>query len=52
MSLAIYLIPVLLVVVVISGIGMMILGISDTVHGLNGWVKRTTPGNGKPSFYR
>jgi hypothetical protein len=52
MSLAIYLIPVLLVVVVISGIGMMILGISDTVHGRNGWVKRTTPGNGKPSFYR
>jgi hypothetical protein len=35
MTLAIYLIPVLLVVVVISGVGMMILGVSEAIHGLS-----------------
>jgi len=34
MTLALYLTPVLLVVVVISGVGMMILGVSKTIHGL------------------
>jgi hypothetical protein len=52
MTLAIYLIPVLLVVVVISSIGMTILGISETVHGLSKWAKRITQGDGKPDFYR
>jgi hypothetical protein len=52
MTLAIYLMPVLLVVVVISGVGMMILGVSETIHGLSERVKRVTHGNGKPGFYR
>lgn len=33
-SLAIYLIPVLLVVAVVTGVGMTILGISQTIYGL------------------
>jgi hypothetical protein len=52
MTLAIYLMPVLLVVVVISGVGMMILGVSETVHGLSERVKRVTQGNGKLGLYR
>jgi len=52
MTLAIYLIPVLLVVVVVSGIGMMILGFSETIHGLSARGKRATQGNGEPGFYR
>jgi hypothetical protein len=52
MTLAIYLIPVLLVVVVISGVGMTILGISETIHGLSKWAKRMTQGDRKPGFYR
>jgi len=34
-TLAVYLTPVLLVVAVISGVGMMILGVSETIYGLN-----------------
>ena len=34
-TLAIYLIPVLLVVAIISGLGMMILGVSGTIYGLS-----------------
>ncbi len=52
MTLAIYLTPVLLVVVVISGVGMMILGVNETIHGLGERVKRATQGTGKPDFYR
>jgi hypothetical protein len=52
MSLAIYLIPVLVVVVVISSVGMMILGISETIHGFNARLKRITPGSGRPGYYR
>jgi hypothetical protein len=51
-TLAIYLIPVLLVVVVVSGIGMMILGISETIYELGAWVKRMLQSNGTPSSYR
>ena len=52
MTLAIYLTPVLLVVVVISGAGMMILGLSETIHGLGERGRRVTRGNGKPDFDR
>jgi len=52
MTLAIYLTPVLLVVVIISGVGMMILGISETMHGVSKWVKQMTQEDGKPDFYR
>jgi hypothetical protein len=45
MTLAVYLIPVLLVVVVISGVGMMLVGVGETTHGLNERVKRSTSGN-------
>jgi hypothetical protein len=51
-TLAIYLVPVLLVVVVVSGVGMMILGVSETLHGLSERVKRVTHRNGRPGFYR
>jgi len=50
--LAVYLIPVLMVVVVVSGVGMMILGISETMHGVSKWVKQMTQEDGKPDFYR
>jgi hypothetical protein len=52
MTLAIYLMPVLLVVVVISGVGMMILGVSETIHGLSERVKQVSQGNGEPGLYR
>jgi hypothetical protein len=52
MTLAIYLMPVLLVLVVISGVGMMILGVSETIHSFSEQVKRVPQGNGKPGFYR
>jgi len=38
--LAVYLIPVLMVVVVVSGVGMMILGVSETIQGLSERAKR------------
>ena len=34
-TVAIYLIPVLLVVAVVSGVGMMILGVSETIYGFS-----------------
>jgi hypothetical protein len=52
MTLAIYLMPVLLVVVVISGVGMMILGVSETIHRLGERVKQVSQGNGEPGLYR
>ena len=46
-TLALYLMPVLLVVVALSGAGMMILGVSDSIHVLGERVKRVAQGNGK-----
>jgi len=45
MTLAIYLLPVLLGVVVISGVGMMILGVSETIHGLSERGRAGDPGD-------
>lgn len=44
-TLAIYLLPVFLAVAVMTGVGMMVVGISGTVHGLSDWGKHTIRGD-------
>jgi hypothetical protein len=46
-TLAIYLLPVLLVVMVISSVGMMFLGVSESSDRLSKQSKQTTPRNQK-----
>jgi hypothetical protein len=44
-TLAVYLVPVLSVVALVSGVGMMILGVTQTVFGLTEQGKQVIQGN-------